>query len=360
MLLIPDSLTHSTEGIAGYINASFTNQGNKARAIFVWIANNILYDLENEYSFIYFKDSREAVDIVLKTKKGVCTNYAELFTAIANQVGIKSYVISGLSKQNGTIDSNSHAWCAANIDSAWYLFDPTWGSGNIRNAKYIKKLNNLYFKTKPEEFIKTHMPFDPLWQFLNYPLTTRDFYQGKDSINKIKPYFNYRDTLYKFEHDTEIEKWVSCAKRIEGNGVINMIILERLNDVKKKIDYFTNKMVMEQYFESEKLYNEGIKQFNRFVEYRNQQFTPEMPDKLITQMIDSAEYFFNNSKFKLREIKHPNSSMVTAIIELDWTNDDALVNLKEHKVFLERYLQTDKTLRKALFYKHIWMGKTLN
>ena len=36
-----------------------------------------------------------------------------------------------------------------------------------------------YFMMKPEKAIKSHMPFDPLWQFLNYPITSTEFYEDE-------------------------------------------------------------------------------------------------------------------------------------------------------------------------------------
>ncbi|HEY4286018.1 MAG TPA: hypothetical protein VGN00_02870 [Puia sp.] len=40
-LRLPDSLTASTDKIAGYINAHFNGSVEKTRAIFIWVANNI-------------------------------------------------------------------------------------------------------------------------------------------------------------------------------------------------------------------------------------------------------------------------------------------------------------------------------
>ncbi len=45
-LQVPDSLTTTTSGIAEYINSNFSNQKDKSRAIFIWIANNVRYDIE--------------------------------------------------------------------------------------------------------------------------------------------------------------------------------------------------------------------------------------------------------------------------------------------------------------------------
>ena len=128
-LQIPDSLAQSTAGIAGYINSNFNNSTDKSRAAFIWIAKNIQYDVENMFALNFAQNTAEIVEKVLKTRKGICRHYAELFNDIARQTGIKTYVISGYTRQQGYVDYLPHAWCAGLIDSAWYLFDPTWGSG---------------------------------------------------------------------------------------------------------------------------------------------------------------------------------------------------------------------------------------
>ena len=181
-LQIPDSLTYSTSGIVGYINSNFSNQKDKSRAIFIWITKNIQYDIDNMFAINFYQNPKEIIDKVLSTRKGICMHYAELFNDLANKAGIKSFVISGYTKQNGFVDYIPHAWCAGLIDSTWFLFDPTWGSGYVQNARFVRQVNNFYYMTKPEQLIKTHMPFDPLWQFLNYPVTNQEFYESKFQI----------------------------------------------------------------------------------------------------------------------------------------------------------------------------------
>lgn len=359
-LQIPDSLTNSTKGISDYINSNFINQTDKSRAIFIWIASNIQYDIENMFAINFYQNTSEIIDKVLMTRKGICMHYAELYNSIAKQVGIKSYVISGYTKQNGFVDYIPHAWCSSLIDSTWYLIDPTWGSGYIQNAKFIKKTNDYYFKTKPEQIVKSHMPFDPLWQFLNYPVTNQEFYEGKTGLNKTKPFFNYQDTLSQFEQETEIEKLESTSRRIEKNGVKNSLVFDRLQHNKREIEYFNNKILVETYNSAVNHYNDGINQLNKFIDYRNKQFTPKKPDNEIKEMVDLPEKSLINSREKLKEIKKPDSNTANSMIQLNKSIDEAMLNLNEQKAFLDKYFSTGKMFRKSLFYKYTWMGIPLN
>ena len=287
-------------------------------------------------------------------------HYAELYNSTANKVGVKSYVIAGYTKQNGFVDYIPHAWCASFIDSAWYIIDPTWGSGYIQNSKFVKKTNEFYFKAKPEQMVKSHMPFDPLWQFLNYPVTNQEFYEGKTGINKNKPYFNYPDTLMQFEQQSDSLKLKSSSRRIEQNGVKNSLVFDMLQHNKREIEYHKNKILVEAYNSAVTMYNDGINRLNRFIDYRNKQFTPTRPDNEIKEMVDLADKSLSSSREKLKEIKNPDSNTANSITQLNKSIDEAVLNLNEQKAFLEKYFKTGKLFRKSLFYKFSWMGLPLN
>lgn len=350
-LKIPDSMTRTTSGLSDYINDNFSRETDKSRAIFVWIANNIRYDIENISAVNTYKNTGEIIDKVLKTRKGVCMHYAELYNEVANMVGIKSFVIPGYTKQNGSVDKMPHAWCASLIGSTWFLIDPTWGSGYIQNSGFVKKISDVYFKAKPEQFIKSHMPFDPLWQFLNYPITNLEFYEGKFDVSRKRPYFNYLDTLRKYEQETEIEKLVSANNRIEKNGIKNSLILDQLKNNKREIEYYREKQTVEMFNSAVNMYNEGINQLNEFINYRNKRFLPGKPDSDIKKMIDQPEYILINSQRKLKEIKYADSETAHLITQFSKSVGEALRVLNEQKIFVNKYLKSEESLRNSLFYK---------
>ena len=354
MVQIPDSLTKTTQGIADYVKLSFSKPNDQSRAIFIWIAKNIQYDIDNMFAINFYQKTDEIIDKVLRTRKGICMSYAELFNDIANKVGIKTYVISGYTKQNGFVDYIPHAWCASMIDSVWFLFDPTWGSGYIQNGKFVKQINNYYYKTKPEQIVKSHMPFDPLWQFLNYPITNQEFYEGKTQANNKKGFFNFVDTLQLFEKQSEIEQLISSSNRIEKNGVKNSLVFDRLQHNKLEIEYYNNKKVVDNYNSAVNSFNSGINLLNVFIDYRNKQFTPKRPDAEIKQMVDTVDYLFNQARLQLNTLKNPDSNLATSITQLNKSLNDATVNLNDQKAFVDKYLKAGKLTRKSLFTKYTW------
>lgn len=144
-LLLPDSLTKTTDQIAAFVNSNFATEHEKSRAIFIWVASNIEYDIDNMFAINFYEKIEEKIAKPLKTRKGICGNYAALFTEICKKAGLKSYVIEGYTKQNGFTDYIPHAWSATLIDNTWFLFDPTWGSGYANSGKFFKRINNDFF-----------------------------------------------------------------------------------------------------------------------------------------------------------------------------------------------------------------------
>ncbi|MBN1790813.1 MAG: hypothetical protein JW830_09970 [Bacteroidales bacterium] len=317
MSRIPDSLTLSTDGIAGYVNANFSTQKEKSRAIFIWITNNISYNFDSIFTIHSYPKPSEIAENILKTRTGVCLHYANLFTVIANKAGIKSYVVQGYTKQNRVVDYLPHVWCAGLIDSTWYLFDPTWGAGYVYNRRFVGQVNNFYYMTKSQNLIHTHMPFDPLWQFLSYPVTVQEFYKGDTRPDKNRPFFNFTDTLRAFENSTLVEQYIASARRIERNGVSNSFTEAKLRVLKGEIEYYRNKANAEKFDTAVIFYNAGITKLNRFIAFRNNQYKPEMDSARVVQMLDSTEYLFNNAAEKIGEIMNPDVNAVGPVIELN-------------------------------------------
>jgi hypothetical protein len=360
---IPDSLSKSTDGIAKYINSNFQSQLDKTRASFVWIAKNIRYDIENAFAINFYQNSSEIVSDVLKSRKGICMHFAELFTGILSKVGVKSITVQGYTKQNGFVDYIPHEWCVVQIDSSWVIIDPTWGSGYVQNGKFISQINNYYFIAKPESIIKSHIPFDPMWELLSYPITNQEFYEGKTQINKNKPYFNFNDSILIYMKESDIGKLISSTRRIEKNGVRNSIIFDRVQHNRRELEYYINKQEVEQqnlavntYNEAVNSFNNGINLLNQFIDYRNHQFLPKKTDAEINSMLSEPEKMFTSTIVKLNSIKTNDSNLTTSILQLNRSIDEANYNLNEQKIFLNKYFSTGKLLRKSLFYKYSWMG----
>ena len=361
-IAIPDSLTKTTTNLSKYINDNFQTEKDKARAIFLWLASNIEYDVENMFAINFYETKENKISKTLNTRKGICENYAALFTEIAGGCGIKSFVIEGYTKQNGFADYIPHAWSAANIDGAWYMFDPTWGSGYINGGKFYKKINNEYFKTSPSILIKSHIPFDYLFQLVNYPVTNQEFYEGKISQNKTKPFFNYVDSLELYKKQNPIERMVSGAYRIEKNGVKNAMIFDRLQHIKVELENDRISTSTNLYNLAASYYNDAVRNLNAFIQYRNKQFNPLKPDTEILEMINIPIKNIEEANANLLQIKNVDAKTNTLINGLKASQDDININIKEQQDWLQLYLSKSKSKRKAMFFerKVTLFGRVIN
>jgi hypothetical protein len=366
-LLLPDSLTNTTEQIASYIISNFETDNDKSRAIFIWVASNIQYDIDNMFAINFYEKEEDKIEKPLRTRRGICENYAALFTDICTKSGIKSFVVSGYTKQSGFVDYIPHAWSAALIDSSWYLFDPTWGSGYISGGKFHKKINNEYYKANPTTLIKSHMPFDYLWQFVNYPVTNQEFYEGKTQQNNTKPFFNFNDSIQEYETQNHIDRLISSAYRVEKNGLKNSLIFNRLQHLQLEIE--NDKLIKENYRQNTIVnlynsavadYNNGINDYNDFINYKNKQFTPQKPDAEIQYMLNVAENNLEKAKVKLEQIVNPDVNTANMVRQLTRSIDDALRQVVEQQDWLKVYFSKKKAGRKSMFYKVTWFGIPIN
>lgn len=130
---------------------------DKAYAIFSWIHANIYYDNAAKWQRRYGQAGADQSPAgVLASKKAVCEGMANLFSALANKMGLQSIVVTG--RASG-MRQEPHAWNAVMIDGKWCLVDITRRS----------------FLSPPQEFLARHFPNDPQWQLLDKPLTYEEW-----------------------------------------------------------------------------------------------------------------------------------------------------------------------------------------
>ncbi len=357
---IPIDSMSTAKAISNYINANFKTENDKIRAVFYWTSSNISYDVENMNSNKTFLSEEERIVKTLKSKKGICGDYALLFNTITSSVGVKSYQISGYTRQNGKIDILSHAWCAAKIDNKWYLFDPTWGAGFVEKNKFSKKINNRYFKVDPNQMIQSHMPFDYLWQFLSYPITNQEFIAGKAVVNQGKKEFNFASEIAKYESLSKVDAFFESAQRIEKNGIKNQLILDAFNYAKEASKNERENQNSDKFNQIVTQYNEAVNEFNDFILYRNNKFKPILPDDEIKLKIIKPIEKLKKCQGDLYKLGSLNKANVETVNSLKKSIADQLTQSEVHLKFVNSYLSKGKLIRKTMFSKLTYLGIPLN
>jgi hypothetical protein len=355
----PDSVFNSTSSFAAYLDEQFGNDEDLLRGIFVWIAESVSYDVESMYRINFSEDPCELIERTFLTRKAICQGYAELFNELCHQTGIRSCVVHGYTKQGGIVSNTGHAWIVANSKGAWYCIDPTWGAGYLFEGKFVRSFSPEYFLVKPEEFITTHMPLDPMWQCLDQPFSIQDFYNGERKQEKENFNYAYADSINAYMQLTRNEKYEVTLRRIEEYGIRNGIILDYARFLEQSIEnaelrekYEYQKQMVERLNEAVVHYNAGANLFNRYIHFYNQQFKPAIPDFEIRQMLDTCDRELKNSERILSGIDPFNKEMKQNLSKLEVAIEDLLYIIDNQKDFLRKYLSTSKACRGSIFRKN--------
>lgn len=282
---IPKSKSTATESVANYIKSEFKHPEDQLKAAFYWIATNIDYAVEDLNRDLLYESNQALINDALRKKRGVCQAFAEIFNELAIKLGFDSYVISGYSRQNEqVITSSGHAWNAVKINENWYLFDPTWAAGyfqingshsKLNKSNYVKKFSPEYYKVDPSEFIKTHMPFDPIWQLSENVISYRDFDQSRfdKASEKLS---NSKDLIEKLPYLTEINRLQNAINRIQILGHGNNLVQNQLEFLSRNLEILQDNLegdkfnqALEIELNAIELYNSYVNEFNKSTKKKN-------------------------------------------------------------------------------------------
>jgi len=339
---IPATETQTSATIAAYIQAHFKTDEEKLAAIYSWVATNIRYDTDSMLPINWSLEQQEKVAATLRRRKGVCENYAALFTDIANKAGFPSFVVSGFANLGGSLHNSGHSWSAVLFQQQWYLCDPTWDNGTRGGLNY--------FMVRPAEFIASHMPFDPLWQLLEYPITEQEFRRGANHQKKGAP-VNVNEQVKAFLQLDSLQQLEAAATRIKQAGIEN----DRLNNWVKynqmKIAMIYGEQDMDLYNSAVADLNKASSVFNNFVKYRNAAFNPARSDAEIKALLDPVGVLLLSARQKIDKMGR---TVENFQYDPDPIKDRINIlsdRVREQKKFLERYLAVSVTERSKLFYK---------
>lgn len=350
---IPAQLTKSTATIANYINQNFTTAEEKIRASFYWTASNISYDVENMFNIPKNLTSKEKIETALSSRKGVCMHYSEVFASINNQLNIPTVLIEGYTKNKGKVDATSHVWCAAKINNQWSLYDPTWGSGYVNEQKYYKKLNNFYFNTNPEELILNHMPFDYIWQLLEFPINNQEFYDGKTTSQNNTISVDFNAEIAAFEKLQKKERCNALLARIKKSGVKNNMITERCDLLEKEIESYTQNEKGAVFMTIAENMNNTSKQFNEFIKYRNNRFTPTISDAELKSKTQNLLTKINQCESDINALTNVSRDNIQNVNSLKKAIGELKKLIIEQDTFVNNYLSKSAEERPKVFVKTV-------
>jgi transglutaminase-like putative cysteine protease len=121
----------SIQNLSSSLTANQTTVLGKARAIYLWIADNIKYDSDKLNAIERGEPTEQyTAPQTLALRKGICEDISNLFITLCRASGIPAIGIGG-NPYNGVNGSDniksSHAWSAAYIPGyGWIEVDATW------------------------------------------------------------------------------------------------------------------------------------------------------------------------------------------------------------------------------------------
>lgn len=200
--------------LAQQLTLPYSDDLQKVKAIFYWITENISYrtrsirsrkkispvlvEETNDTAALKPLDERVAEN-VLDERVAVCDGYARLFKTLCIYSGIQAEVINGYARTEANKRIQrfrpNHSWNAVLIDSVWKLLDVTWASGYIswHGGEFVRQLDEQYFLSTPEQFIREHYPDDLRWTLMDDPPLMPEF---RHSPFKQKAFSKYQITSY--------------------------------------------------------------------------------------------------------------------------------------------------------------------
>ncbi|MEM6346967.1 MAG: transglutaminase domain-containing protein [Bacteroidota bacterium] len=168
------------EKLVNYLIKACDTETEKAEIIYYWIAQNISYNVDGYLDGSYQTDTQN----ILRTRVGVCEDYADLYRDMARLAGLEAYAVRGYAKgldaeSDMGFQAMNHAWNIVKVGGEYKFLDSCWGSGIVMPNKelviYYPKMQLQYILTLPREMLDTHLPADPLWQLSKTPIDMQAF-----------------------------------------------------------------------------------------------------------------------------------------------------------------------------------------
>ena len=130
-----------TEEIADEICAGCESDEEKVQAFYQWIIRNFAYDYDYS-AFIQYFDIRKT----LRTYKGVCYDFSNLFAALCRSQNIPCYVVDGTSYETAA----QHTWNRVYYNGSWWDVDVTNDTTCTAKEKVLYGFHKLESVSAPD------------------------------------------------------------------------------------------------------------------------------------------------------------------------------------------------------------------
>ena len=263
-----DTLNMGT--ISYTITKKFTDNKQKVRAIFDWIAYNIAYDCKAARAN---DNEKNTADIILKTRKATANGYAALFQDMCSVVKIRCLTVDGYGKRlveeiGEKPDQFNHTWAVVQLGQSpedWHYVDPTWGSGytDEKVLVFTKKYNDNYFFANKTIFNYHHFPDNVAWLLGVGSKSVKEFLQRPVVQNAAYDFGITNFLPLNGKINAKVNMPISFSFKINTDIPIQIVAIEYGDNKKKKLKTvdFTTKgggISFSYKFDEEEIYSVNI------------------------------------------------------------------------------------------------------
>ena len=161
----PRDVENDIAPLVKYLTSPFDNDYDKAKSIAYWIASHIYYDTflynsaENKDTYLRKTYQEQSPSKLLKSRVGICVDYAELFSAMCRKAGITVRKVNGyvypsnLAYSKSVRDNYAHTWNYFYYKGKKVYVDTTFmAGGRLDSDKYpnSSKRKRALYKFKQE------------------------------------------------------------------------------------------------------------------------------------------------------------------------------------------------------------------
>lgn len=277
------------QALAYFINGNFEGDQQQAAAVYWWLGKHIRYDANSalRQRSISYKSQQQITNETFSSRKGVCEGYAGIMDSVFRLLHIPSYIISGYTRQGQAINAVPHAWVVAEINGQWRFFDPTWASGYLNGRRFEASFNQNFFSLSPEEMRKTHIPYDPIWQFSSEPISHQEFINDKISTTKNSQNFAYTDSIQAFLSLQPDQQLGAEYNRIMRDYYPHEALKNRLNFLNSNLKIARHNQQVNMLNMATTHYNEAVLAFNNYVKLQRESLVDDRKAKE-TQLLKAA------------------------------------------------------------------------
>lgn len=346
---IPEPYNQHIDSLCNYLMNNYKSDELRVKAAYQWIVSSISYDTEKALNIEFINNSdKYNINDILKARKGVCADYAKLFQSICIRIGIKSYVVTGYTKQNDQIDFIPHAWCVFLLDSVWQLADPTWDAGYVVGNSFKSIPSLTYYRIKPTDMVKTHMPFDPVWQLLERPVSYYFFDTSRPVPQLSNRVLNYNKLISDFIEADSARSLILEIDRVSQEKTTNSIVQHHLQILRFNLVQLNAAILGKASIQ----YNFAVDKYNQFISFLNKQFKPAISDSELRLMLQDPKNLCVEVRRSLTSVQRPTSEIISSQNQLISALDKLEADIDRYNTWLSAYLTKGK-IGRALWFSRL-------